>query len=114
MCGITVFELKQIIHLFISVLLILQIIKNRKFKKKNYRGNKYYYKLQNHSFQGLDKGIRHFQRVPQGNAMNIPQNSLFLQPAKFNAIPTPRPMISPSAFLLCALISGVRESAKRP
>ena len=43
----------------------------------------------------------------------IAQNAILLPPAKFNAIPTSRRMISTSAFLLCALISGLRESAKK-
>ena len=44
----------------------------------------------------------------------IAQNPVLLPHGKFDTIPTSRRMTSTSAFLLCALISGLRESATRP
>ena len=58
-------------NIYFFCLLISQIINNSKLKKKIYWWNKYYYKRQNHSFQGLDKGIRHFLGVPRGKAMKL-------------------------------------------
>ena len=74
---------------------------------------KYYYKWHNHSFQGLNKGILHFQGVPRGKTTTIAQKAVSLQLAKFHSILTPRPMISTSAFLPCVLISAARESSGR-
>ena len=75
---------------------------------------KNYYKWQKHSFRSLNKGIRNFQGEPHHKAMIIAQKAVSLQLAKFHAILTPRPMISTSAFLSCAMISGVHESPERP
>ena len=55
-----------------------------------------------------------FSRGTTWQSHEIAQNAVLLPPAKFNAIPTSRRMISTSAFLLYALISGASENAKRP
>jgi len=55
-----------------------------------------------------------FSEISCGRAKTIAQKAVSLQPTKFYAIPTPRPMISTSVFLPCAMISGVRESPEMP
>ena len=55
-----------------------------------------------------------FSRVPLGKIMIIAQKAISHQSTKFHAIPTPRPMISTSVVLLCAMISGVHESPNKP
>jgi len=51
-----------------------------------------------------------FSGVPCSFTTNIAQKAVSLQPAKFHAILTSRPMISTSAFLPYAMISSVHES----
>jgi len=46
--------------------------------------------------------------------MIIAQKTVSLQSAKFYVIPTPRHMISSSAFLPCVLILSAHESPRRP
>ena len=45
--------------------------------------------------------------------MTISQKAISLQPAKFHAIPTLRPIIFTSVFLPCAMISSAHESPRR-